>query len=135
MKIRGWRSCSRNACCFWFSVMFPQYRGKGHERRESMTLMSDGLRCPRAHRKDRPSWSREQANIRSPCVGSSVGTWVRSNSFIPCFIKTATENGSCSSYTGDMLERIVVCVVLRLQCDWLLYDFRQCLHGANHMYR
>lgn len=41
-------------------------------------------------------------------IGGNLGTV----EFIRCFIKTATDIGSYSSYTGDMLERIFVCVVL-----------------------
>lgn len=64
-------------------------------------------------------------------IGGDVGTV----KFIHSMLDRNTDNGSWSSYTSNMLERIVVCVVLRLQCHWLLYDFGQCLHDANHLYR
>lgn len=50
------------------------------------------------------------------------------------YIKNVTDE-AYSRHTGDLLERIILCMVLRLQRNWVLYDFGQCLHGADHLYR
>ena len=55
--------------------------------------------------------------------------------FVPVvFVRIATDRTHCR-YPRDLLERIILRVVLRLQRHWVLHDFRQCLHGADHVHR